>query len=75
MGARGAKLRAAWDRMFARYRAEHPDLADQIDRIISRDLPDGWDSACRCFPPSATGLSTRDASGKVLNAVARTFRG
>ncbi len=70
MGARGATLRAAWDSLFARYRAEHPDLAGQIDHIIRHDLPDGWDSAIPVFPPSATGLSTRDASGQVLNAVA-----
>ena len=38
--------------------------------MSKRGLPAGWESALPVFPPSATGLSTRDASGKVLNAVA-----
>ncbi|HME23678.1 MAG TPA: transketolase [Acetobacteraceae bacterium] len=69
-GARGAELRNAWLATFARYRAEYPDLAEQIDGISTRGLPPGWEEALPAFPPSTTGLSTRDASGKVLNAVA-----
>jgi transketolase len=69
-GTRGAKLRSAWEAAFARYRAEHPDLAGQIDCISKREMPAGWETALPVFPPSASGLSTRDASGKVLNAVA-----
>jgi transketolase len=69
-GARGAALRAAWNMAFVRYRAQYPDLGDQIERLQKRDLPNGWDSALPAFAPSATGMSTRDASGKILNAVA-----
>jgi transketolase len=71
MGARGAKVRGDWQAMFARYRSEHPDLADQIDRMAKRELPDGWESALPVFPADATGMATRDASGKVLNAIAQ----
>ena len=70
IGARGARLSGEWRSLFARYRAEYPDLAAQIDNIEERTLPPGWEAALPEFPPSATGLSTRDASGKVLNAVA-----
>ena len=70
MGARGAKLHAEWNALLARYRTEHPDLAKQVDCIIRRELPEGWDSALPTFPADAKGMSTRDASGKVLNAVA-----
>ena len=70
IGARGARLRGEWRSLFARYRAEYPDLAAQIDNIEQRTLPQGWETALPEFPPSATGLSTRDASGKVLNSVA-----
>jgi len=71
MGARGGKLRTAWDAMFARYKAQYPDLADNIERMNQRDLPAGWEKALPTFAASATGMSTRDASGKVLNAVAQ----
>jgi len=70
MGARGAGLRKEWEDLFARYRAQYPDLADQIQRIGARELPAGWEKALPTFPPSDTGMSTRDVSGKVLNALA-----
>jgi len=70
LGARGAGLRAAWQDMFKRYRAEYPDLAEQIECLSERRLPAGWEAALPVFAPSTSGLSTRDASGKVLNAVA-----
>jgi transketolase len=69
-GARGTALRQDWEATFARYRALHPDLADQIDRMAGRNLPDGWGAALPRFPADPKGLSTRDASGKTLNAAA-----
>jgi len=71
MGARGAKLRQEWDELFARYKAQYPDLANDIQRMHTRDLPAGWEKALPTFPASPAGMSTRDASGKVLNAVAQ----
>lgn len=70
MGRRGAKLHAAWEKLFAAYRQQYPDFAGQIDRMQRRDLPEGWDSALPVFPADAKGMATRDASGKVLNAIA-----
>ena len=71
MGARGSKLRADWDDKFARYKAQYPDLADNIERMNRRELPPEWQKALPTFAASASGMSTRDASGKVLNAVAQ----
>jgi transketolase len=71
LGARGAGLRTAWQEMFKRYRAEYPDLAEQIECLSERRLPAGWEAALPVFPPSTSGLSTRDASGHVLNAMAQ----
>jgi transketolase len=70
LGARGAHLNSEWQATFRRYRAQYPDLAEQITCMSKRGLPAGWEMALPVFPPSPTGLSTRDASGKVLNAVA-----
>jgi transketolase len=71
LGQRGAALSAAWHALFQRYRTEYPDLATQIDSIAKRDLPVGWEAALPVFPPDEKGLATRDASGRVLNAVAQ----
>ena len=69
-GQRGTSSRDAWTVQFAAYRAQYPDQALQIDRMQRGDLPDGWNSALPSFPADAKGLATRDASGKVLNAIA-----
>ncbi|MGE3885542.1 MAG: transketolase [Vicinamibacterales bacterium] len=69
--ARGGELRRVWTALFERYREVHPDLADQFERIQHRQLPDGWDRDLSTFPADARGVSGRDASGAVLNALAR----
>ena len=70
IGARGAALHQAWWESFERYRSEHPELAEQLARMLRRELPDGWDEL-PAFPADDRGIATRDASGKVLNAIAR----
>jgi transketolase len=69
-GRRGAEAHAAWRTRFAAYRAQYPELADQIDRMQRGELPVGWDTEWPRFDADAKGLSTRDASGRVLNAIA-----
>ncbi|WP_308166751.1 transketolase [Nocardia albiluteola] len=71
IGARGRAAREAWQAMLERYRTVFPGLADEVERIQRRDLPDGWEKALPTFPPDATGIATRESSGRVLNAVAR----
>jgi transketolase len=71
IGARGRDARTAWEEMFAAYRKEYPELADQIEQMQHRTLPDGWESALPTFPPDPKGIATRDSSSQVLNAVAR----
>ncbi len=69
-GARGKKLRAEWLALFERYRAEHPDLADECERMQRRDLPEGWDRNIPVFPADPKGMATRDATGHMMNAIA-----
>ena len=70
MGARGARLRAEWMDMMGRYREQYPELAQELDVMERRDLPEGWDADIPTFPADAKGLATRDSSQKVLNAIA-----
>jgi transketolase len=71
LGRRGKTLRDAWFARLTEYKAKYPDLADQLDRMQHRRLPEGWDKGLPAFPADPKGLATRDSSGKVLNAVAR----
>src|SRR5881628_479313 len=49
LGARGRQLREGWFTMLARYRREHPALADELDRLQRRELPEGWDRELPTF--------------------------
>jgi transketolase len=70
IGERGRKLHAEWVALYKRYADAHPDLADELVRMRARRLPDGWDSDIPTFPADAKGIASRDASNKVLNAIA-----
>ena len=69
-GLRGASAHEVWRASFAAYRVQYPELAAQIDQMQQRELPADWDAALPNFGADAKGLATRDASGKVLNAIA-----
>jgi len=73
MGKRGQSLRDAWMTMFDRYKTEWPALADQLFRMQRRELPEGWDQGLPVFAPDRKGVSGRDASGTVLNALAKNI--
>jgi transketolase len=70
MGRRGAMARADWQARFDEYAHLHPALAEEIERMQRRDLPEGWEDALPSFPADPTGMATRVSSGQVLNAVA-----
>jgi transketolase len=71
IGKRGGEARNAWMAKFGEYKAKYPKEADQLDRIQRRELPDGWDKDIPTFPADPKGMAGRDASGKVLNAIAK----
>jgi transketolase len=72
IGARGAKLRDEWVEMFEQYSSVYPELAREGWHMLRRELPDGWDNELPVFPASAKGIATREASGRALNAIARS---
>jgi transketolase len=73
IGARGARLREEWVGLFEGYQTSHPALADDLYRMQHRRLPEGWEKSLPSFPADAKGLAGRDASAKVLNAVAQAI--
>jgi transketolase len=73
LGRRGRGLHEAWITLFESYRNKYPDLADRLQRIQTRALPNGWDTGLPVFPADAKGLATRDSSAKVLNAIAAHY--
>ncbi len=71
---RGAAVEGEWRELFSRYRDAHPDLARELERRISGELPPSWSQAAK---PAALALAekkdaqaTRQSSQAVLNAIA-----
>ena len=73
IGRRGAEARDRWEKLFASYRARFPELATEIDQMQRRELPAGWDRNLPSFPADPKGIAGRDASGEVLNVLARNI--
>jgi len=73
VGARGAEAVRRWTEMFAVYKAEHPELAREIELMQHRELPAGWDKNLPAFPADPKGIAGREASSKVLNVLAQNI--
>jgi transketolase len=73
VGKRGAEASAAWKAKFEEYKKQFPQQADQLKRMQSGQLPDGWDKDLPNFPADAKGMATRESSGKTLNVLAKNI--
>jgi transketolase len=63
---RGAEAEAEWNDRAADYRAEFPELWDELSLVMDRRLPDGWDADVPTFRPEDGMIATRKASQTVI---------
>jgi transketolase len=70
VGSRGAELQATWQRAYRAYEAADPAAAASLTLALDAELPRGWDSDLPHWEPDAKPISTRKASGEVINAFA-----
>ncbi|MBA3712628.1 MAG: transketolase, partial [Pyrinomonadaceae bacterium] len=66
---RGATLEAEWDALVDKYSREHQELGAEWHRVMSGELPAGWEDHLPKFE-NAKPMATRAASGEVINALA-----
>lgn len=66
---RAAEARSAWQAKFDTWASANPDKKKLYDRVQSGKTPDELGSALPVFD-GGTEISTRSASGKVINAIA-----
>ena len=66
---RGRAVHAAWTERYLAWREEFPERASELDRMLARRLPDGWEAKLPEFE-AGKPMATRKASGAVLNAIA-----
>ena len=69
---RGAGARSAWQQAFDAWAQKNPDAKKLFDRLESGSVPAELDGALPGFDFD-TEVSTRAASGKVLNAIAKVM--
>ena len=70
LGERGVRLRSQWETDLRRYGETEPALAEELRLMRAGELPPGWDADIPDFPTDEKGMASREASGKVLNAIA-----
>ena len=63
----GKKKEDTWQKLFAEYKKQNPDLALELENIRTGNFGEEWKKA---LPTFTDAMATREASGKVLNAIA-----
>ncbi len=73
---RGQTKQKEWETRFAAYRDAYPDDARQLELAWEGTLAEGWSNeADTLFNPGDKPVSTREASGKTLNAIVSHVHG
>lgn len=72
---RGSRSQTEWEARLKSYTEAYPAEANQLLADLAGRLPDGWDSRLNTLFSGQTGsMSTREASGRILNAAAGNVR-
>jgi transketolase len=66
---RGQAQHAEWNEQLEAWATANPDKKVLLDRVLTGDLPEGVEEALPVFE-AGTEVSTRAASGKIINALA-----
>ena len=69
---RGGEIETIWEKELLQWKSSNPEKAQLFDRLISKQLPNEWE---KCIPHFEVGkeISTRAASGKVLNEISKVL--
>ncbi len=67
----GASAEAEWKSRFAAYGNAFPAEAAEFERIMSGQLPEGWQVDLPKYTPTDKPIATRAAGGAALNALAK----
>ncbi|MFC1945636.1 transketolase [Chloroflexota bacterium] len=73
-GERGRRAQQEWQDRLEEYRRAFPEEAAKLEMELKGELPAGWDSeVTQLFHDPAKKMATREASGQVLNAIAKNI--
>jgi transketolase len=63
---KGQEAESDWDERFSAYKDAFPQEAAELERILSGELPQGWDAEVPSKTPDAGAIATRKASQDVI---------
>jgi len=66
---KGRSLQEDWQKRFARYAQEFPQLAEQWRQAWAGGLPEGWDAGLPEWTVEQKSLATRNAAGATLEVL------
>jgi len=67
---KGKQRQAEWQAKLETYCSAYPDKARQLEQDLSGELPGGWDDELESlFSADDKPMATREASGKIINAL------
>jgi transketolase len=69
---KGKESHAGWTELFAKYKAAHPELAAQFERIHKQELPADYNKDIKPFP-TEKAIATRTAGEVVLQALGKVL--
>ncbi|WP_079710463.1 transketolase [Paraliobacillus ryukyuensis] len=67
--SKGERNEAKWEEKFRKYKSNYPELARELEDNIDCVFPDNWSQSIPVYQPG-TSISTRAASGKMINFIA-----
>lgn len=68
---KGNELEKTWNDLFAQYKANHPQLAKDLEQAIKGDLPANYADVFPTYEDGKDTLATRVASSDAINAIAK----
>ena len=60
-----------WNKLFETYKKKYPADAEQFLKVFNNDFGDDWKNALPSFTKYGENVPTRNASGSVINAIAK----
>ena len=75
----GREKEKTWLKLFSEYKKAYPELGEELESIMKGRLPENWEKSIEDAISSikkerVKSIATREASGRVMNSVARALR-
>lgn len=65
----GQEKEEAWNKLFDQYQEKYPDLAAEVKRRFSGQLPENWQADLPTYKPGDSALATRKCSQQCLEVL------